>query len=416
MKKDSVEVAGYTTLTLELPSTEAYPNPATHYLYIRPHDPRIPDLDSTRSLFLVNTPIDTTEAHIRALFATSLSSGRVEKVQFENIPTSKKRAAAAAAAATETGINSSRGNSKKRKRARTLATSSDLQETLDDITLPPTWTRQLQKSGSHAIVIFADKPSMEASLKAALKASKKRTPIPWAVGVPAGRVADLGIARYIAHEKMRYPDRAALLRSVNDFMTVFEQVGEARRREEARRLSEPDEDGFVTVSHGPKLNSLAREEELKALVEREKKKNEGLEDFYRFQSREKRKEKQNQLLRAFDEDKRKLRDIKERRGKIRVSLSFFLFWAGGFDSGANFYNSRSDLASMGRFLEFEFTLWVVFVLVYGEFDITPPSPSFLPFPFPSSLCDEYAGASVARRASRCLPCQQKPALSNLLDL
>ena len=67
---------------------------------------------------------------------------------------------------------------------------------------------------------------------------------------------------------------------------------------------------------------MAREEELKALVEREKKKNEGLEDFYRFQSREKRKATQNELLRRFDEDKRKLRDIKDRRGKIRVSLSF----------------------------------------------------------------------------------------------
>lgn len=164
---------------------------------------------------------------------------------------------------------------------------------------------------------------MESSLKAATKASKRGTQLTWGVGVSAERVGGpLGLSRYIAHEKMRYPDRAALLRSVNDFMTVFEQVNEARRREEAKRLSEPDEDGFVTVSHGPKLNSVASEEELKALVEREKKKNEGLEDFYRFQSREKRKEKQNNLLRAFDEDKRKLRDIKERRGKIRVSLIY----------------------------------------------------------------------------------------------
>lgn len=163
---------------------------------------------------------------------------------------------------------------------------------------------------------------METSLKAAIKASKKGLCIQWGQGLSSDRVAELGLQRYISHEKMRYPDRAALLRSVNDFMTVFEQVSEARRREEARKFSEPDEDGFVTVSHGPKLNSVAREEELRALVEREKKKNEGLEDFYRFQSREKRKEKQNQLLRAFDEDKQKLRDIKERRGKIRVSFIF----------------------------------------------------------------------------------------------
>lgn len=346
MKRDSVEVAGYITLTLELPGTEAYPKPATHYLYIRPHEPRIPDPDSVRSLFLVNTPIDTTEAHLRALFATSLSAGRVEKVQFEDILSSKKRNAAAAAA-TETGItHGSRGNSKKRKRARALASADELQETLDEIKPPSTWDRQLHKSGSHAIVTFADKASMETSLKAALKASKKGLRISWGEGVSVDRVADLGVSRYIAHEKLRYPDRAALLRSVNDFMTVFEQVNEARRREEAKRLSEPDEDGFVTVSHGPKLNSLAREEELKALVEKEKKKNEGLEDFYRFQSREKRKEKQNQLLRAFDEDKRKLRDIKERRGKIRVSLCAVVFLRGFY---ADFYHLAGvSLASIWR--------------------------------------------------------------------
>lgn len=314
MKKESVEVAGYTTLPLQLPGTESYPKPATHYLYLRPHEPRIPDPDSTRSLFLVNTPIDTTEAHLRALFGTSLSAGRVEKVIFEDIP-SKKRGTPAG---TETSVSSHRG--KKRKRAN--ATADELQNILDEINPPSTWNRKLHKSGSHAIVIFADKPSMETSLKAAIKASKKGLCIQWGQGLSSDRVAELGLQRYISHEKMRYPDRAALLRSVNDFMTVFEQVSEARRREEARKFSEPDEDGFVTVSHGPKLNSVAREEELRALVEREKKKNEGLEDFYRFQSREKRKEKQNQLLRAFDEDKQKLRDIKERRGKIRVSFIF----------------------------------------------------------------------------------------------
>lgn len=116
-----------------------------------------------------------------------------------------------------------------------------------------------------------------------------------------------------------------LLRTVNDFMTVFEQVSEVRKKEEAKKAGEPDEDGFVTVTHGPKLNSVAREEEMRELVERRKKKEEGLEDFYRFQSREKRKERQQMLLRRFDEDKRKLQDIRMRRGKIRVSLSRGLY-------------------------------------------------------------------------------------------
>jgi ribosomal RNA-processing protein 7 len=304
MKKDTVEVPGYTTLPLQLPSDKL---PATHYLYLRPHEPRVPTPDSSRCLFLVNVPIDTTEAHIRHLFGTQLAAGRVERVSFEDVPMKKNSVA----------IDSNLAHrNKKRKRV----TADDLQSQLDDIWLPSTWDRELQKSGSHAIVFFPDIPSMESSLKAASKAARKGSTIVWGDGLPSERVPPLGLQRYIAHERMRYPPRATLLRAVNEFMTVFEQVSEARKREETKRLAEPDEDGFVTVVHGPKLNSVAREDEMKELVEKQKKKAAGLEDFYRFQSREKRKERQNQLLRRFDEDKRKLRDMRDRRGKIRVSI------------------------------------------------------------------------------------------------
>ncbi|KAJ5484482.1 Ribosomal RNA-processing protein 7 [Penicillium expansum] len=292
MKVESVQVEGYTTLPVQLPSTPLFPKPATHYLYLRPHEPRIPDPDSTRSLFIVNVPIDTTEAHLRHFFGTQLAAGRVEKVQFEDVQTKKR----AAATTTETNLTQSK---KKRKRV----TADDFERYLDDITLPSTWDRKLQKSGAHAVVIFADKPSMESSLKAATKAAKRGTTIVWGEGLPTDRIPVLGLNRYVAHERMQYPDRGTLLRAVNEFMTTFTQVSEARKREDHKRLAVPDEDGF--------------EEEMRELVEKQKKKGEGLEDFYRFQSREKRKERQNQLLRRFDEDKKKLAEIKARKGKIR---------------------------------------------------------------------------------------------------
>ncbi|KAJ5464608.1 DNA repair protein [Penicillium daleae] len=298
--KATVEVAGYTTLPLQLPPTSICPTPATHYLYIRPHEPRIPDPDSTRSLFIVNAPIDTTEVHLRHLFSTQLSAGRVERVTFEDIPVKKSGIASA------TEPNLSHRPNKKRKRV----TADDLQGTLDSINPPQPGTARSKNP--------APTPSsMESSLKAAAKAARKGTTLLWGEGIPADRVPALGVQRYLSHERRRYPERGALLRTVNDFMTVFEQVSEARKKEEAKKAGEPDEDGFVTVTHGPKLNSVAREEEMRELVERRKKKEEGLEDFYRFQSREKRKERQQMLLRRFDEDKRKLQDIRMRRGKIR---------------------------------------------------------------------------------------------------
>ena len=317
MKKGTDEIAGYTVLPVQLPPTPAFPKAATHYLYLRPHEPRIPDPDSPRSLFLVNVPIDTTELHLRHLFGKQLLAGRVEKVHFEAVPTKKKHELT-----TTQGSNVSKSSSKKRKRV----TADELQNQLDDIELPSTWDRQLQKSGAHAIVVFVDRPSMEASLKAAAKASTSKksntSDIIWGAGIGEDRLPSLGLPRYQAHVQQRYPDRATLLRTVNDYMVVFGQVADARRREEARKAQEPDEDGFVTVTSGPKLNSVAHEDDTKELLERQRKKEEGLEDFYRFQSREKRKERQNRLLRGFGEDRRRLDDMKRRRGKIRVS--FFL--------------------------------------------------------------------------------------------
>ncbi|KAL2009311.1 hypothetical protein VTN00DRAFT_7505 [Thermoascus crustaceus] len=302
MPKGPLEIAGYTVLPLQLPPVRSFPKPATHYLYLHPHEPRIPDPDSSRSLFLVNVPIDTTETHLRHLFGTQLSAGRVERVDFEGVPTKKRDIAV---------VQGSLSNSKKRKRV----TADELQTQLENTKLPSTWDRQLQKSGAHAIVVFADKPSMEASLKAARKASKDGTKIVWGDGIE-DRLPPLGVERYRAHDRLRYPPRADLLRAVNDYMTVFHQAEEARAREAARKVQEPDEDGFITVTRGPKNNSVAREEEIKELVEKQKKQTEGLEDFYRFQTREKRKERQNELLKKFEEDKKKLEEMKRRKGKI----------------------------------------------------------------------------------------------------
>lgn len=227
-------------------------------------------------------------------------------MSFEDVPTKAKQPLP------------SGGTKKKRKRV----TADDLQSQLDTIDLPSSYDRFLQKSGSHAIVTFVDTASAEASLKAASRASKKgkATPITWGEGIE-DRLPALGLSRYLSCDEKRYPDRATLLRTVNDYMTMFEAVAEARKKEESRRAQEPDEDGFVTVSHGPKLNSVAREEEVRALVEKERKKREGLEDFYRFQSREKRKEKQVDLVKRFEGDKRRLEEVKRRKGKMRVSFS-----------------------------------------------------------------------------------------------
>jgi len=77
----------------------------------------------------------------------------------------------------------------------------------------------------------------------------------------------------------------------------------------------PDEDGFVTVTRGSKGGT--RMDQAKELAEKQKEKNKGLADFYRFQMREKRKEQQTEMLKKFADDKRKVEEMRQRRGKLK---------------------------------------------------------------------------------------------------
>ena len=107
------------------------------------------------------------------------------------------------------------------------------------------------------------------------------------------------------------------MESVNKYMEAFaeKEASEARTRD--RQRQEPDADGFITVTRGGRTNP-ARQEAAQAQAEMQKKKNTGLEDFYRFQSREKRKRAAAELTRKFEEDKEKIKKLRARRGMFKV--------------------------------------------------------------------------------------------------
>lgn len=329
------EISGYTVLPLRLPAVlpSSFPEPATHYLYLRPHEPRTPNPDAARSLFLVNVPIDTTELHLRHLFSSQLAAGRVESVQFEGVFKSQTATSSSNTTTTATTtISAAQPQQQNKKRKRQEITSQELENQLRNVKFPSTWDRELHASGSHAIVTFVDKPAMEASLKAAKKAAKKGgkgaegTVIIWGEGIE-DRLPSLGSSRYRKHcTKLRYPSADELMGTVNEYMSLYTQMEETRTLEAARRAQEPDEDGFITVTKGPRFTDVAREDEVKELVEKQRKREEGLGDFYRFQNREKRKDRQNQLLRRFDDDRRKIEKLKMSRGKIMVHFTSYIFF------------------------------------------------------------------------------------------
>src|ERR1035437_5887247 len=74
----------FAILPISIPSVPSFPVKATLCLYVKHHEPKIPTPSDVRSLFLVNVPIDSTEAHFRAIFTRLIGAGRFESIIFEN--------------------------------------------------------------------------------------------------------------------------------------------------------------------------------------------------------------------------------------------------------------------------------------------------------------------------------------------
>ncbi|KAJ0119986.1 hypothetical protein J7T55_000836 [Diaporthe amygdali] len=303
-------IGEFSVLPLSIPPLPSYPRTTTHYAYVRRHAPNHPTPDDDRSLFVTNVPVDSTEPHFRAIISTLAGNGRFESISFEADRREKPVSLEPAQAARLAAIAS-------RKRKRDESDSEDEEEQV--ARLPPTWTRQLHRSGSTAVIVLADEKSVDLVLKAIAKVHKtKKYPV-WGEGVQE-KVPQLGVTWIQAHNKLSFPPTEILQQSVDAFFAVFNRK-EKEAAELAKRLrNEPDEDGFVTVTRGGRSAPARRdeaEEARKKMLEREQKKKEELTNFYRFQLREKKKAEQAELIKKFDEDRKKVQAMKQKRGKFR---------------------------------------------------------------------------------------------------
>lgn len=306
--KRAQSVAGYTRLTVQIQAPAIGEPHVLHDMFIKPHEPQVPSPESHRSLFLGNVPATTTELHIQQLFHERLTAGRVEKVDFLDFNLGQISSSSAHVS-----------NSGKFNRKRKRATTDELDNRLNSLPLPAVWQRRLGTGGAHAVAVFVDRPSMEKGFKAVQLANKIDKEIRWGMSTD-GQVPELGLRRYLDHLDRRYPSKIGLLRNVDTFMNTYSQLEEARSREEAKKRQVPDEDGFVMVTKGSR-GGVLRRGEAKELAEKQKEKRTGLENFYRFQTREKRKEQQGELLRKFEQDRQTVEEMKRMRGNLRVSSS-----------------------------------------------------------------------------------------------
>ena len=123
-----------------------------------------------------------------------------------------------------------------------------------------------------------------------------------------------------------FMSRAELLEECNAVMQAYEDAEEEKKRAQEAAKSQPDDDGFVTVSYSSAVGSKTElEESITATTpnrrkgnKRSRKKKESvgkteLQDFYRFQRRENRKRTLEDLRRQFEADLKKVKRLKEDR-------------------------------------------------------------------------------------------------------
>ena len=185
------QIAGYHVLSLSLPPLPSFPAKATHYIYVGPHQPKVPHPNAARSLFLVNVPFDATEIHLKRLLSQQigLPAGRIEDVRFEG-----QRGSDGHEEDVTVGEQRLEQKGKKRKRGAKGIGSGHI----EGAELPATWDRNLLKGNFTAVVLFVDKSSADVALKAVKKAQKENKEPIWGEGVE-DKVPPLGSASMLDH-------------------------------------------------------------------------------------------------------------------------------------------------------------------------------------------------------------------------
>ncbi|KAF2189210.1 hypothetical protein K469DRAFT_723961 [Zopfia rhizophila CBS 207.26] len=313
--KPPTTISDFTVLPLTLSPVASFPKPATHYVYVKPHTPSQTTETTGRSLFLANVPIDANEENIRNLFGEKLGGARVSSVEFDTavpaVPLVKRWKDDGKIVKVGEGEGDEGKRGKKRKRDEDIVAEGVIED--EKSALPKTWDREIRRSGGCAVVVFVDRGSCKGAFKSIQKVVKEQRSIQWVGG------EGLGVQRYKTHHSLSFPSKESLQSSINAYLTQFNRAELARNRLRAKQRSVPDEDGFITVVRGGRAGParLEEAEQKKVELEERRKKKGAKEDFYRFQTRERRKEKESELKRKFEMDRRRVDEMRRVRGRVR---------------------------------------------------------------------------------------------------
>ena len=128
--------------------------------------------------------------------------------------------------------------------------------------------------------------------------------------------------RYLETNRL-FQNRSKLMDECNYVMQAYEDAEEAKKKAQELAKSEPDDDGFVTVTYSSAVGSkIELETETNASRRKGNKRSRKkrapigsheLKDFYRFQRKDNRKRVMEDLRKQFEEDVRKVKRMKEEK-------------------------------------------------------------------------------------------------------
>ncbi|KAF9383648.1 Ribosomal RNA-processing protein 7 [Podila verticillata] len=309
------QISNFHILPIHMPAltstSSAYKN-IIHYLYFKKHespkaDPKTP---KDRTLFVLNVPVDATEDHFRDLFKPY---GRIAAVHFisrirdtsltkEEREHQEELERLEREALAEEEANTGKKGAKKGKKNAKVEDHHHHHH------------RTLYASGSHAYVVFLEEQELA---KALTMKRKKRSWID--SGSEDTKLTSLGVSKWIQEYHHKRPAPAALQTKVDDYMDKFERSEYEAEQAALARHNVMDEDGFtlVTSAKGTKGANSDGVISIKAVkaedVKHIKPKKKELQDFYRFQMREAKRDKLVDLRRKFEEDKIRIEALKVNR-------------------------------------------------------------------------------------------------------
>ncbi|XP_071948005.1 ribosomal RNA-processing protein 7 homolog A-like isoform X2 [Antedon mediterranea] len=164
-------------------------------------------------------------------------------------------------------------------------------------------------TGFHvAYVTYEDADSIE-------RLKKKKIKDPKVLSTSKSHIAT-GLEKWCNEYRNERPDVDLLQKEIDEFMLAYDK--DNKKKEEKRKKSEeePDDEGWITVSRkGPKPGVARTEKnQTRTLIkESQKRKRKELSNFYTFQMRETKREHIAELRKKFEEDKRKIAEMKVAR-------------------------------------------------------------------------------------------------------